>query len=104
MRETAEGRRELEAANDAMLLMDGQKESASREQGARNFNGGKLREVARALGKPIASIRALHNQPKDVKADEVDADDFDGGLQNRLELCEGARVLLTTICGWRLVS
>ena len=95
LRETAEGRRELEAANDAMLLMDGQKESASGEHGARNFNGGKLREVARALKKPIASIRALHNQPKDVKADEVDADDFDGGLQNRLELCEGARVLLT---------
>ena len=98
LQETAEGRRELEAAKGAMLLMDGQKESSTGDRGCQDFNAKELRRVARELRKPIASIRALHKQPKDqagLKADQIHADDFHGGLQSSLEVCERSRVLLT---------
>jgi hypothetical protein len=98
LQETAEGRRELEAAKGAMLLMDGQKESSTGDRGCQDYNAKELRRVARELRKPIASIRALHKQPKDqagLKADQIHADDFHGGLQSSLEVCERSRVLLT---------
>ena len=57
-----------------------------------------MEELSRRSGKPILSIRASHEKPKkavDMRCEAMRDDDFEG-LKARLDLCEDARVLLTS--------
>ena len=98
MKLTAEGRAELAGFEDAPLLMDGRRRNALGEDGAQQYNAEELRKLSRRTGKPIAKIGAYHDKPsskKKLKVEELDAEDFKG-LQNNLDLCVGARVILTS--------
>ena len=95
---TAEGRAELVGFEDAPLLMDGRKRNARGEDGAQQYNAEELKKLSHRSGKPIARIGAYHDKPKSsakLKVEDLEAEDFKG-LQNHLDLCVGARVILTS--------
>ena len=105
LQQTEAGRRHLrvvdgsEGGKPAPLLMDGRKDTINGAMGATKINVMKLERVSAAMKKPILPLRAYHDKPKKgdsskVKADQMDADDF-RGIVNELLVCEGARVLLT---------
>ena len=95
---TEEGRRELEQFDGAPLLMDGRRKNAAGEDGAEQFNAQELRRLSIRTGRPIAAIAAYHDRPKsapDLKPEKFNKEEF-SGLKAHFEVCEGARVLLTT--------
>ena len=78
--------------------MDGRKKNKEGEDGAVQLNAQELRKFAAKHRKPIAAIRAFHTKPADaphMQPEKISEDDFNGGLLSVLEVCEGARVLLT---------
>merc|ERR1712078_978064 len=78
--------------------MDGRKRNALGEDGAQQYNAAKLLELSGRIGKPIARIGAYHDKPKSkakLKVEDFEAEEFKG-LQNHLDLCVGARVILTS--------
>ena len=95
---TEEGRRELEAFGGCPVPTDTRVDKeASGEEGANRANARFLRQMAVRDGVPILDIRAAHNRNDGVSEKEVKAmreDEFKG-LSNSLQLCVGARVLLT---------
>jgi ATP-dependent DNA helicase PIF1 len=93
---TEKGRKAYEELrNDALLLMDGRKKNAKGHDGADQWNAGELRNVARRLGKPIAAFGAIHKWDEEgLNPTRLDSDEF-RGLAANMELCEGARILLT---------
>ncbi len=96
LRRTTAGRAELQEFADAPLLMDGRRKDRQGRDGAMQVNATILRDHARRVDKPIAALRAFHDGPDQSrsKLENWDADDF-RGMPAVLELCEGARVLLT---------
>jgi len=92
---TEEGRREYAKFKDAIMLMDGRKRNAEGKDGADQVNASELRRIARERQVPIASFGALHyDYEEGSDPNVVGADDF-SGLASHMELCVGARVLLT---------
>ena len=99
LQQTAQGREELKKFESAPLLMDGRKDRITGEVGAMRINQEKLQRLSEDTQKPIFICRAYHDTPKTeegkkMRPKEMDADDF-RGMENELQLCEGARVLLT---------
>ena len=93
---TEEGRKEYDALKDGILLMDGQKRNAEGKDGAQQLNARELRVLAQKRKVPIASWSALHTGYEKKSDPSLIGDDEFGGLQSRVELCQGARVLLTS--------
>ena len=98
---TERGREEFAAFDHTPLLMDGRQRNAKGEDGAEQFNAEELRRLSARAGRPILSIGAHHaareENAKHFKLEVIarmDAEDLKG-LKAELELCEGARVLLT---------
>jgi hypothetical protein len=94
---TREGRAALREFEDAPLLMDGRRKNKQGHDGAMQVNSAILRRHAARVKKPIAALRAFHDGPDEASRrnlDKWDAEDF-RGMPAVLELCEGARVLLT---------
>ena len=94
---TEEGRREVDSFEDAPILIDTRKQRQTGEDGADRMNALQLRKVASRQGVPILHIKAARERTKDVSeaaAAAMDADEFKG-LASSLQLCVGARVLLT---------
>ncbi len=99
LQQTEEGRAQLRRFEDAPLLMDGRVDRVTGETGAIKVNERKLEELSARTGKPIVPLTAYHDRPNTVsgrkmRPEEMDADDF-RGMEARLHMCEGARVLLT---------
>ena len=105
LQQTEAGRRHLrlfdggDGGKSAPLLMDGRKDTVSGAIGANKINVMKLERLSASRKVPILPLRAYHDKPREgdgseVKADQLDADDF-RGIVNELLVCEGARVLLT---------
>ena len=105
LQQTEAGRRHLrlfdggDGGKSAPLLMDGRKDTVSGAIGANKINVMKLERLSASRKVPILPLRAYHDKPKkgdgsELKADQLDADDF-RGIVNELLVCEGARVLLT---------
>ena len=97
LRRTPEGRRILEDFEGAPLLVDGKKKRKNGEDGAYEINMEELKKLSSKTKVPIAGLRAYHRYQGakgDVKAENIDSDEFRGMLQ-MLYLCKGARVLLT---------
>ena len=95
---TPEGREELKGFEDAPLLMDGRRRNARGEDGAQQYNAAELQKMFRRSGNPIARIGAYHDKPKahaKLKVEDLEAEEFKG-LQNHLDFCLGARVILTS--------
>ena len=93
---TAEGRKVYdEEFKDAPLLMDTRATTAQQQAGADAYNRERLERLARETQVPILAIRAAHKRPKGATPERMDADQF-RGLQAELQLCIGARVLLTS--------
>jgi len=93
---TEAGRREYASFRDAILMMDGRKRNAEGKDGAEQMNAVELRRVARERRVPILSLGAKHdNYEKGAEPKKISEEDF-SGLVGQLELCEGARVLLTS--------
>ena len=92
---TEAGRAEIKKFENAPLLMDGRKKDVFGRDGADKLNVEFLEQLSSSTGNPIAEISALHDFPAKMKrVDHWSPDDF-RGLVATLELCEGARVLLT---------
>ena len=99
---TREGREELKKFEDAPILMDTRKMTASGEEiddpdGADAANLKRLHEVAKKQNRAILKIGGYHDKPTDnpdVKTEFLPEDDF-RRLADTLHLCEDARVLLT---------
>ena len=86
LQQTAAGREELEKFKSAPLLMDGRKDRVTGEVGAIRINALKLEQLSADTQKPIAILRAYHDEPdtkecKDMRPAQMDADDF-RGMQN----------------------
>ena len=95
LQQTAEGREELRAFEDAPILMDGRRDRVTGEVGANRINQLKLEKMSAGTRRPIARLHAFHDRPEGMEHPEaVDADDF-RGMENEIFVCEGARVLLT---------
>ena len=103
LQQTEAGRRHLrlfdggDGGKSAPLLMDGRKDTVSGAIGANKINVMKLERLSASRKVPILPLRAYHDKPKkgdgsELKADQLDADDF-RGIVNELLVCEGARVL-----------
>lgn len=93
---TEDGRNEYAKFKDAILLTDNKKRNAEGRDGADQINAQELRRVARDLKVPIVSWRAKHSDyEKGSDPTVISADEFQG-LAGLLEMCEGARVLLTS--------
>ena len=91
---TPEGKEELKKFRDAPLQMDSKQVLSTGEEGADAYNAQELRRLAARTGVPIARIRATHKAPKSLSAERLPRDEF-RGMSAVLELCVGARVLLT---------
>ena len=77
------------------LLLDYRKSTEDNpDNNCDEYNRGYLRKTARALGVPVIRFAARHEGMSDREAAELTPDEFNG-LMPELELCEGARVLLT---------
>ena len=103
LRQTAAGRDELrqfdecDSGGSAPLLMDGRKKNSKGEDGAEQYNARELRKLAARTGRPIAAIGAYHDRPQgasNLRPELILEDDFKG-LAACVELCVGARVILT---------
>ena len=97
LQQTSDGRAQLQRVERAPLLMDTKVDKSSGEAGADRLNQLRLEELSARTGKPIVALGAHHGRPEDqpdLKPELLDADDFQG-LQNKLLMSEGARVLLT---------
>jgi hypothetical protein len=80
---------------DAPVLLDYRKSTEDNpDNNCDEYNRGYLRKTARALGVPVIRFAARHEGMSDREAAELTPDEFNG-LMPELELCEGARVLLT---------
>jgi len=93
---TPEGRLELEAFEEAPLLMDGKKPNRQGEDGSTQVNKEHLFRLAAREGKPVLSIEALHGGYEEGSRPELMFDEDFKGLESHLLLCVGARVLLTS--------
>ena len=93
---TEEGRKEYASFRDAILLMDGRKRNAEGKDGAEQLNAVELRRLAQQRKVPIACWRALHTGYEKDSDPCIIADEDFQGLQSRVEMCEGARILLTS--------
>ena len=94
---TPEGREELKRFARAPLLMDTRRRRLTGQDGADRMNAIELRRLAVRTGRPIAALRGYHSVPASGEALEpslLAAEEFQGTAAV-LELCEGARVLLT---------
>ena len=97
---TKEGLQELENENyyrDAPLLMDVRQSRRVGQDAADLRNRKQLEELSLATGNPIAAVRAKHDRigaACKLRVRELDSEEFKG-LENVLELCVGARMLLT---------
>ena len=94
---TEGGRAELRAFDHAVVLMCRRRRGIRGEDGAEQYNAAELRRLAARTGRPILAIGAHHNRPEqatELRPEYLDSEEF-RGLEARLELCEGARVLLT---------
>ena len=97
LQQTADGRSQLQRLERFPLLMDTKVDKASGEPGAHRLNQLKLEELSSRTGKPIVALGAHHGKPQDqpdLKPELLDADHF-RGMEDKLLMCEGARVLLT---------
>jgi hypothetical protein len=77
--------------------MDSRVDKVSGQIGANRVNQMKLEALSARSGKPIVSLGAYHDKPKNdpkCKPESMDAADF-RGLESTLLMCEEARVLLT---------
>ena len=77
--------------------MDGRKKNSKGEDGAEQYNARELRKLAARTGRPIAAIGAYHDRPQgasNLRPELILEDDFKG-LAACVELCVGARVILT---------
>ncbi len=92
---TEEGRREYDKFKDAILLMDGRKRSAEGKDGADHVNAIEMRRLARDRKMPIAAWGALHYDYEEGSDPSVIGAEEFSGLAAHMELCVGARVLLT---------
>jgi hypothetical protein len=80
---------------DGLLLMDTRKKNAKGQDGADQWNAAEVRTAARRMGKPVAAWGAIHKWDETGLAPgKLDREDF-RGLAASMELCEGARVMLT---------
>ena len=99
LQQSAEGREQLRKFEAAPLLMDGRKDRVTGEVGAIRINQMKLEQLSDRTGKPIVPLCAYHDKPgteegAKMKPELMDADDF-RGMEAELQMCEGARMLLT---------
>ena len=75
--------------------MDGRGKNARGEDGAEQVNERELLKLSWRTGKPILAMRSYHGpHEKGMKPELLDDAEF-RGLLALLNLCEGARVLLT---------
>ena len=94
---TEASRAELRAFEHAPLLMCRRRRGVRGEDGADQYNAAELRRLAVRTGRPILAIGAHHNRPEEateLRPEYLDSEEFQG-LEATLEVCEGARVLLT---------
>jgi hypothetical protein len=97
---TEEGMKELEEEEffqAAPLLMDVRVSRREGQDAADLRNRRELENVSLRTGNPVAAIRAKHDRKgaaQKLRAGELQSEEFKG-LVNVLELCVGARVLLT---------
>jgi hypothetical protein len=94
---TPEGRaqvREIEEA-EAPILMDGRKQRACGRDVADQVNAGELLKKSRSSTKRILSFRATRPKREVGSKPELIREGDFRGLLSQLQLCEGARVLLT---------
>ena len=75
--------------------MDTRTTTAQQQAGADSYNQERLERLARETQVPILATRAAHKRPKGAAPERMDAEQF-RGLQAELQLCVGARVLLTS--------
>ena len=93
---TEAGLREYESFKDAILLTDNRKRNAEGRDGADQINACELRRVAQERKVPIVSWTAKHDDyEKGTDPTVISPDEF-SGLSGSLEMCEAARVLLTS--------
>ena len=88
---------EANRGGPAPLLMHGRKRNVNGEDGAEQYNAVELRRLAARTGRAIVVIGACHDRPKgapNLKPELLPEDEFKG-LAACVELCEGARVILT---------
>ena len=91
-----DGRAQLERFKDAPLWMDGIRKTKEGEARCDSMNQKELYNLATPEN-PVLQMHAFHRKPQvdsEMNADDVDPAQF-RGLQAVLELCVGARVLLT---------
>ena len=92
---TPEGQQALKLFKNAPVLMDGRKVSGTQDDVADVRNAEELTRLCVEQGTPILRCRAFHKDfAEDMKPELMDSDNFQG-LKSNLDLCEGARVLLT---------
>ena len=93
---TEAGQREYAKFKDAILLTDQRVRNAAGKDGAEQINARELRRVAQELKVPIVSWTAKHaDYEKGTDPTVISPHEF-SGLAGSLEMCEGARVLLTS--------
>ena len=92
---TEAGQKEYAKFKDAILLTDFRKRNAEGKDGADQMNALELRRVAQELKVPIVSWTAKHSEYEAGTDPTVISPDEFSGLASSLEMCEGARVLLT---------
>ena len=104
-----DGEAEVRKFDEAPLLMDtrvqriaddepGEKSAKEDLDGADKMNLQLLRELARRTGVPIACFRSHYKKAEgceNMRVDLMEDGDFAYGLKGELQLCVGARVLLT---------
>jgi hypothetical protein len=97
------GEEEVRGFDAAPLLMDTRKQKVGGEgekqeslDGAEVLNLQELYKLARRTGAPVVRIGAYHKKVRGNEAERADLiDDDDFGLASELQMCIGARVLLT---------
>jgi len=91
---TEAGRQELKNFEHAPLLMDSKKRLNTGEDGADQQNAVEIRRLACKTGQPIARLRAQHGGQEVERPERLGDEEFQG-VRSYLELCVGARVILT---------